>query len=232
MVKLRVPEGPVEFSDPGDPAWKEYEKAIAHIEESAGNCTVIRDHKITGRSGTQRQVDVWLDATVGNNHTVSVAIECKRYSAIPVAIKDIDAFVAFLDDVAAHKGVMISHSGFTDGATRRAAGANIELKTLTLEEAAEFDWDEYVADSCAVGGCYGTIHWQFSDGASEGGYCGMCGAFHVRCGSCGETDWYDENQIEKCSGCSMRWELDSDDGMTSGIAEMPADEETDQGEHE
>ncbi len=107
-----------------EPDWKIYEKAIAHIEESYDNCKVTQNHKVTGRrSDLDRQVDVWLEAEIGDNHVVTVAIECRRYSDRPVSIKDIDAFYGFLDDVGANKGVMISHSGYTDGARKRAEGA-------------------------------------------------------------------------------------------------------------
>ena len=228
MVKVKPPDGPIEFLEPA-PIWQQYERAIAHIEESAGNSKVIRNHKVLGRrTGTERQVDVWLEAVVGNEHTVKVAIECRYYAARPVAIKDVEAFISFLEDVAAHKGVMISHSGFSDGARKRADAANIELRTLTLEEAEEFDWDEYVADSCETDGCFGTITWQFSDRSSEAGYCSMCGTFHVRCGGCGNLSWYDEDRFKKCDGCDMRWRLGFDEGMVSGITELPPEDEEDE----
>lgn len=174
-----------------------------------------------------------METAVGDNHTVHVAIECRCYDDKPVAIKDIDAFVAFLDDVGAHKGVMISHSGFTDGARKRAEAANIELKTLTLEEAEEFDWDEYVSDSCqTLGQCWGTIRWQFSDGASEAGYCSMCGSFHIRCGNCDDVSSYDEKPYVTCFSCGRQWKLDFDDGMTSDITELPPDEEQEEEDEE
>ncbi|MGB9254063.1 MAG: restriction endonuclease [Candidatus Korobacteraceae bacterium] len=222
---IQLPDGPMELPDP-EPRWKLYESAIAHIEESAGNATVIRNHKVLGRqTGKERQVDVWLEVVVGNEHRVCVAIECKCYDDRPVSIKDIEAFISFLEDVGAHKGVMISHSGFSEGALKRAEPANVELKTLTLEEAEEFDWDEYVADSCETDGCFGTIAWQFSDRSSEAGYCSRCGTFHVRCGGCGNLSWYDESRFIKCDGCDMRWRLAFDEGMASDITELPPEEE-------
>src|SRR5882724_3089374 len=48
---------------------------------------------------------------------------------------------------------LISHSGYTDGAEKRAESAGIELRMLTLEEAERFDWDEFVQDSCQVSEC-------------------------------------------------------------------------------
>jgi hypothetical protein len=214
-----------------EPDWKIYEDSIAHIEESYENCTVTRNHKLEGRrSGVQRQVDVWLEAVVGDNHRVTVAIECRRYTGRPVSIKDIDAFVGFLEDVGANKGVMISNSGYTDGAKKRAGNAGIELRMLTIEEAEKFDWDEFVQDSCQVDECCGTIRWHFSDGESEAGPCGNCGSFHIRCGNCGSLDWYNEGNIETCLSCGMKWRLLKEKDLTTDIEEIPPEPEEEEEE--
>jgi hypothetical protein len=213
-----------------EPDWKIYEQAITHIEESYENCQVTRNHKLVGRhSGVRRQIDVWLSAEIGDKHTVTVAIECRRYNR-PVAIKDIDAFCGFLDDVGANKGVIISHAGFTEGATKRAEGAGIELKILNIEEAEEFDWNDFLRDSCRTPECFGTISWHFADGQSEAGHCSNCGSFYIRCGNCGSVDWYNEGEIEKCSWfCEMRWRLLKEKGMTVGIKELaPSSDESDE----
>src|SRR5438552_1694345 len=138
-----LPPPPDELLPPdfeSEPDWKIYEGAIARIEESHKNCKVTRNNKVNGRrSGVERQVDVWLVAEIGDNHVVTVAIECRRYSDRPVSIKDIDAFVGFLEDVGANKGVMISHSGYTDGAKKRAEGAGSGLVFLTAEQPERLD---------------------------------------------------------------------------------------------
>lgn len=235
-MNSKIPPQP-QYSPPDEEPeldWKMYEKAIAHIEDSYNNCKVNQNYRVTGRrSGKERQVDVWLEAEVGDNHVVTIAIECRRYSDRPVSIKDIDAFYGFLDDIGASKGVMISHTGYTEGARERAKGAGIELRMLTLEEAEEFDWDEFIQDSCEVQECFGTINWCFSDGDSEAGYCGNCGSFHIRCGNCETVDWYHEGDVESCPGCKMQWRLKKEKGMTCGIAEiLPVDESEDEEEEE
>ena len=205
-----------------EPDWKLYEKAITRIEESYKNCTVTRNHHVIGRrSGVRRQVDIWLSADIGDNHVVTVAIECRRYADKPVAIKDMDAFCGFLDDVGANKGVMISQTGYTAGAEKRAQAAGIELRALTIEEAEEFDWEEFVQDSCQVGDCFGTVHWAYQDGGSEAGRCSTCGSFHIRCGNCGEMSWYHERNIEQCSSCGMKWRLEKEKGDVCDIKELP-----------
>jgi hypothetical protein len=223
-----VPE-PVE----PEPDWKVFEKAVAHIEESYDNCKVTRNHKLKGRrSDTERQIDVWLEAEIGDRHVVTVAIECRRYTDRPVSIKDIDAFVGFLEDVGADKGVMISHSGYTDGARKRAAGANIELRMLTIEEAEEFDWEDFLRDSCRVPECFGTIRWHFSDHNSEAGRCSSCGSFHIRCGNCGSVDWYEESGMPNCWCGDMKWRLHKEKGEICAIEEISPKEESQDNEDE
>jgi hypothetical protein len=66
---------------------------------------VIQDHNVTGvRSGVTRQIDVWVTGEVAG-HEIKLAIECKLHKA-KVDIKTVDAFVGFLEDVGADKGVL------------------------------------------------------------------------------------------------------------------------------
>jgi hypothetical protein len=160
-----------------DPKWLIYQKAVARLKESFGDCEVEHDYKVLGRhSGIERQVDIWPSTKIGGKHAITVAVECKCHETAPVSIKDVDAFYGFLEDVGANKGVLVSNTGFTEGAKRRADGSNVELETLTLQEAEEFDWVEYLeADECRDWGhsCFGRIRWDFDDGeGSRGGYRG------------------------------------------------------------
>ena len=127
---------------------------------------------------------------------------------------------------------MISHSGYTTGARKRAAGAGIELKMLTIQEAEAFDWEEFVQDACQVQDCFGTVHWHFSHGESEAGSCGKCGSFHIRCGNCGWVDWYHEGNIEECPSCDMKWRLKKEKGEVYDIEELPPPDEPEDEEEE
>ena len=224
MASIKVPSEPIE----PEPKWKKYEKVIAAIEKSYSDCTITHDRKIIGRrSQVERQVDVWLEAKVGHDHTVTVAVECRCYEDTPVAIKDIDAFYGFLDDTGANKGVIISNSGFTEGAKARADQGDIELKTLTFEEAEEFAWGDYLTDSCDAYGCWGgTIGWRgFGEECSEWGYCNNCGSFHIRCRNCGTLGSYNESNYVQCSGCPMTFHLIKEKGDTYRIVEIPPDDD-------
>jgi hypothetical protein len=225
--------------DPKDPKWKIYEKAAADIERQYPNCTVTHDHKVMGRrSGIERQVDIWLSGQVGQ-HDVTVAIECRCYQA-PVGIKDIDAFCGFLDDVGANKGVLISDSGFTDGAIKRAAAADIKLTTMTLREAEDIDWKAVVDEeweeehrrfyTCKSGFCGGNIGWEKETMYGSAGYCGSCGQFHIRCNRCNSVHPYDLSTQDKhqfhcvrCVGrsgrgrCRMEWRLYFERGLIESM---------------
>src|SRR5207253_10813608 len=59
-----------------------------------------------------------------------------------------------------------------------------------------------------------------------------CGSFHIRCGSCGWVSWYNEWDIESCSGCDMKWRLNKEKGETCGIEEILPEQEPDDEEEE
>lgn len=215
---------------PEEPKWRIYEKAVASLKEAFGDCDVSHDRLVTGRrSGVKRQVDIWLSVTVGGRHELTVAVECRCYEK-PLGIKDVDAFYGFLDDVGANKGVLVSSSGFTDGAKKRADNSTIELQVLTLEEAEAFDWADYLAEGCqSLGGCWGSIRWDESlcyEGGGqfpppyEAGFCEICLSFHVRCGNCGYMDLYEPETEIPCHGCEVRWKLEFEKGEVIGIRQV------------
>jgi hypothetical protein len=68
MFDYDLPDLPGEELSEPEPDSKVYESTIAHIEESYKNCKVTRNYKPIGRrSGVKRQVDVWLDAKIGDD---------------------------------------------------------------------------------------------------------------------------------------------------------------------
>lgn len=221
-MPLLKPE--IQTEPESEPKWLFYQKAVARLKESFKDCDVVHDHTVIGRrSGVDRQVDIWLSTTVGGKHQVNVAVECKCYETTPISIKDVDAFYGFLDDVGAQKGVLISNTGFTNGAKKRADGSTVELETLTLEEAEVFDWADLLGRQCrgALADCWGDVRWEFGDGeGSHGGRCDYCSTFHIQCGQCGNLDSYQEHEIIKCSGCENQWRLEIEDGGTVGIERL------------
>jgi hypothetical protein len=198
-----------------DPKWKIYERAAAELESAYPNCHVTLDHKVMGRrSGIERQVDVWITGFVGA-HEMSIAVECKCYQG-RVGIKDIEAFYSFLDDVAANKGVIISDSGFTTGASSRAHGSDMELKTMTLGQAEDFDWtsiwekewhEEHERHyTCKAIGCRGSISYMYDHGVKAGATVSPAGSFTsgaIAVTQCGPTIWRRPRSINSIT-CAAR----------------------------
>lgn len=73
----RLPELPdwtPDASADGEVKWRLYEKVVADTQEKYPDCTVVRDHRITGvRSGVIRQIDVWVTGEVAG-HEIKLAI--------------------------------------------------------------------------------------------------------------------------------------------------------------
>ncbi len=92
------------------------------------NIEVKHNQKIQGKSGATHQVDVyWQYKQFGE--TVSIAIECKRYSK-KINIGIIRNFKAVLDDLSCSKGIIVTTEGFQTGAIKFASSNNIGLKVI------------------------------------------------------------------------------------------------------
>ena len=122
--------------------WQEFEKLTAKIQqELAPNAHVKRNAKLLGRSGTQRQIDVLIEHTVGQYH-IRIVIDCKDYK-VPVDVKDVEGFMGLADDVGANKGAIIAARGFTETAKKRAKDAGIDLYRLV--DTASTKWSAYIS---------------------------------------------------------------------------------------
>jgi hypothetical protein len=205
--------------------WRLYEKVVADTQEKYPDCTVVRDQRVTGvRSGVTRQIDVWVTGEIAG-HEIKLAIECKLYRA-KVDIKTVDAFIGFLEDVGADKGVLITTTGFTSGAEKRAKAAGIDLNVMTLESAMETDWGEYLGDSCKTWvGCPGDINWDYSESGPRFGACDHCGQLHIECGECGHQDEYDVacdrsigNVHVRCKSCNCCFVMGVEKGDVTDIS--------------
>jgi hypothetical protein len=61
-----------------------------------------------------------------------VVIECKCY-ALKVDVSDVEEFHSKLDDIGAHKGIMVTTIGFQEGAILTPRGRGIALALLTTQ---------------------------------------------------------------------------------------------------
>ena len=104
------------------------------MQELASNGQTVRHkHPYKGRiSGRRIIVDVSFDITVVGGANILVLVECKHYSNT-VEVGDVEEFHSKLDDIGAHKGIMVTTIGFQSGARDVAAGREIALALLTTE---------------------------------------------------------------------------------------------------
>lgn len=88
---------------------------------------VKKDGRLTGRV---RQIDVTIITQLGL-YELFTAIECKDTE---VRVEDVEAFVTKLDDIGAHKGVIISSAGFQAGALSAAKAHNVEAIRIVEQQ--------------------------------------------------------------------------------------------------
>jgi hypothetical protein len=113
----------------------EYERFVtAFCQELAttDGVDVLRGKEFIGRvSGRTIKVDASFEVSVLGSR-VLVIVECKNYSN-PVPVDDIEEFHSKLDDIGAHKGIVVTTTGFQDGALKVAKGRGIALAILRAE---------------------------------------------------------------------------------------------------
>lgn len=112
--------------------WKKFERMVAaiHKAETAG-ATVTWNEDIDGR-----QFDVVLRFKM-QFYDYLVLIECKDYKT-KIKAEQVEAFITKSRDAGASKAIMVSASGFQEGARRVARKHRIELFTLkAINDAAE-----------------------------------------------------------------------------------------------
>ncbi|MDO7908814.1 restriction endonuclease [Paenibacillus sp. JX-17] len=112
---------------------KKFEELVHYVYQSllsleGRDIQVSRDIKILGKSGSLHQIDAFYEfELVGVNH--KVAIECKNH-ARAITKGSVQEFYAKLNDLDNCIGIMVSSSGFQEGAEVFAKHYGIELLSL------------------------------------------------------------------------------------------------------
>ncbi len=97
--------------------------------------TITRNAQLDSADG-QREIDVLLEGKLGPVE-IRIIIECKAYKGI-VDVTKVDALHSKMNDVRAHKAILIAYKGFSRTAQRKASRLGIEL--FTLSEALHEKW--------------------------------------------------------------------------------------------
>jgi len=120
--------------------WKKYEKEIFELlSDDFPEAQIGHNVSIEGRySKVDRQIDILIEDYVAGNR-LSIIIDPKFFSE-KVDVKDVETFIGMVQDIGAHKGILITQKGYTQGAINRAYNdpGDIELDILNFEELKAF----------------------------------------------------------------------------------------------
>ena len=128
--------------------WKDFELLIKRIQDQVSEDAEVKHNEhILGKTGTKRQLDITVRKKIGLVD-VLIVFECKKYTR-PVDLGKVASFAQKLKDVDASQGIMVSSSGFTQGAKNTAIFEGIKL--LSFRQADETDWSELLGENAWAG---------------------------------------------------------------------------------
>src|SRR5579862_2819992 len=120
-------------------SWQDLQNQVARILADCG--FTVKVEKIVKAARGEVEIDVYADETIQGRHYTTLC-ECKYWQqAVPQAV--IHSFRTVISNIGAHKGYIISKSGFQSGSFSAAELTNIELVTWEQFQAAfEKSWLE------------------------------------------------------------------------------------------
>ncbi len=123
-----------------DMDYRDFEKLIAHICEDTGKGrkhSVYLHKKYQGKSGQIHDIDVSVEFVELGVRFV-VLVECKWWNR-PVGIQEVLVLSQRLEDIGAHKGIIVTNVGFEKGAFKFAKARGIALQRWDENEKLETD---------------------------------------------------------------------------------------------
>ena len=136
-----------------------FEKLAATIFQNLRNDasyeTVEHNVTLTGADGP-RQIDVLIRGKVGPIDVMTI-VECKDHAGI-VTVADVDALHSKMQDVRAHKAVLVARKGFSRTAKKKADRLGITLCTAHMAGSEKWPFDlqlpfvfiEDAAETCEI----------------------------------------------------------------------------------
>lgn len=205
------------------PNWELYERLIARqfMFNLPPDLCVTTNAKVLGRkSGTPRQVDVLIESRHETGSRRRVIIDAKRHGR-KIDVKQVEEFEGLMKDIGATHGYLVSPSGQSDAAMRRAEKL-ITISIVPLERVALIDpskWPRCLAQKCSDGRVFWDGYPELTlalrrqdDGAVMHaprvhcvGKCDRCGRFHVRCVTCSDLFSLDDKGDDQRCRCNTPW---------------------------
>jgi hypothetical protein len=124
--------------------WKKFELLVHKIQSDLSPGAIVKyDVRLLGyKSRAKRQIDILVEQNVGPQK-IRVVVECKDYGVGKVVTgPDIEGFVKKLEDVRAHKGVVVSGTGFSSSAI--ALGEAYDVDLMEVVDAEQHEWTRLV----------------------------------------------------------------------------------------
>lgn len=113
----------------------EFERIVAEIQSQVDpSARVVHNEKITDRLGQKRQFDVVIRGEFAGYDVLGV-FECKDLKR-KVGVAEIDAFVSKSADINANFKVVVSKSGFSKGALKKAEHYGVQTFSLVSDKKA------------------------------------------------------------------------------------------------
>ncbi|PJZ41698.1 hypothetical protein CH370_09675 [Leptospira kmetyi] len=115
--------------------WQEYEEKIfGYFKNRYPEGKLTKNAKILGRSSKSlRQIDILLEQDILGNY-IGIAIECKNWNH-KLDVADIGSFIHTLEDTGLTRGIIISKSGFTEGAINMARDTfKVQLHVIDFDK--------------------------------------------------------------------------------------------------
>lgn len=116
--------------------WQKYEIEIfEHFQKQYSDAEVTLDAKRMGLfSKVNRQIDILVEQYVAGNKII-IVVDGKYFNK-KVDVKAVESFIGMLEDIGAHKGLLISKEGFSEAAYNRAhfGPSEIELDILNFKD--------------------------------------------------------------------------------------------------
>jgi hypothetical protein len=196
------------------------------VDQLSTDYCVTPNARMIGRlSQRSRQIDVLIDLRHNTDNSRRVIVDAKRRTR-KIDVTDVEAFRGLMDDVAATHGLLVCPKGYSAAAERRAQAAAVSIRLVPLDRLEDFDpstwpkclvatckngrvfWDGYPAATLRLAPISGVGPLREVTFVHYVGKCDRCGAFHVRCQTCGDmlhtpTD-DDADYGHRCS-CAPPW---------------------------
>ena len=203
--------------------WREYERQIhERLVRMAGgdeSAKVEFDARLPGElSGVDRQVDVYVEgAFAGAVGRGTMAVDCKCFSR-KVDVKDVEAFMGLVDDVATDFGLIVTTEGYSHAAERRLGQRGFRFDIVPYDDIEDWAPEVVFCPVCTdmdSDRAPGPLYLDPADDRITGselvngvGRCWNCNTLSMRC-KCGNLNTLmeaEEGEWRECEGgCGIEW---------------------------